>query len=614
MSAADYAEEEAQGRDYDARLMRRFLGFVKPHSELALGAVMLLALRVAADLAGPVILLKAVDGPLRAGDLGGLLVHSAFFLAAILLTGLAEYGYSMCMNTAGQRIILDLRTALFAHLQRLPVAFYDRNRVGRLVVRTTNDVENLNELFTSGLVEVAADVLLLLGAVTMMFWTNAELAAVTMAITPLVLLALWAFRRTARERYREMRRRIARLNGYLNESVHGMRTIQTFGREEACLAKFRTLNAEHRDSAVGALLSYAIFYPVVEALSWIAVAVLVGYGGLSILEGTLTFGAFLAFWSFTAKFFGPVRELAEKYNILQAAMASAERVFGILDTPLQRDDAAAARPAPPLRGEVAFENVSFSYDGKTPVLRDVSFRAAPGTTLAIVGLTGAGKTTIISLLQRYYDPTSGAVKIDGRDVRDYALGSLRRQMGLVLQDVFLFAGTVEENLRLGESGLSRERLEAAAKAVHADAFIRRLPEGYATKLEERGATLSTGERQLLSFARALAFDPRVLILDEATSSVDGATERLIQDALRALLAGRTSIVIAHRLSTIQRADRILVLHHGQVAEEGTHAELLARGGLYAKLHRLQFRDPRTEAPKPAEEPPPTEIAPSGGLA
>jgi ATP-binding cassette, subfamily B, multidrug efflux pump len=613
MSAADLAEEEAQGRDYDARLMRRFLGHVRPHRRLAAGAVALLILRVAADLAGPVILLKAVDGPLRAGDVPGLLLYSAAFLGAILATGVAEYAYSICMNTAGQRIILDLRMRLFSHLQRLPVAFFDRNRVGRLVVRTTNDVENLNELFTSGLVEVAADVLLLLGAVAMMFWTNARLALVTMAITPLVLVALVAFRRTARERYRDMRRRIARLNGYLNESIHGMRTIQIFGREQACLDKFRTLNAEHRDSAVAALLSYAIFYPAVEALSWISVAVLVGYGGLSILEGTLTFGAFLAFYSFAWKFFGPVRELAEKYNILQAAMASAERVFGILDTPLQQDDRPGSLPAPVLRGEVAFESVSFSYDGKTPVLRDVSFRAEPGKTLAVVGLTGAGKTTIISLLQRYYDATSGSVKVDGRDVRDYALGSLRRQMGLVLQDVFLFAGTVEENLRLGEASLTRERLEAAARAVHADAFIRRLPEGYGTRLEERGATLSTGERQLLSFARALAFDPRILILDEATSSVDGATERLIQDALRTLMAGRTSIVIAHRLSTIQRADRILVLHHGQVAEEGTHAELLARGGLYAKLHRLQFRDPRAEAPRREPEPD-AEIAPEGGIA
>ena len=613
MSAADYVEEDAQGRDYDTRLMRRFLGFVRPHAALALGALGLLLVRVGADLSGAKILEKAVDGPLAAGDLRGLLIYSSIFLGAILLTGLAEYAYTVCMNTAGQRIILDIRTRLFAHLQRLPVAFYDRNRVGRLVVRTTNDVENLNELFTAGLVEVAADVLLLLGAVGMMFAMNAKLAAVTLSITPLVFAALWAFRRTARERYRDMRRRIARLNGYLNESVQGMRTIQTFGREAACLEKFRVLNAEHRDSAVSALVSYAIFYPVVEALSWMAVAVLVGYGGLLILEGGVSFGDFIAFWALTAKFFGPVRELAEKYNILQAAMASAERVFGILDTPPQELDRPGALPAPEIRGEVAFENVSFSYDGTTPVLRDVSFRVPAGSTLAVVGLTGAGKSTLISLLQRFYDPTSGAVKVDGRDAREYALGSLRRRMGLVLQDVFLFAGSVEDNLRLGEAAISRERLEAAAKAVHADAFIRRLPRGYETRLEERGATLSAGERQLLSFARALAFDPRILILDEATSSVDGATERLIQDALRALLAGRTSIVIAHRLSTIQRADRILVLHHGRVAEEGTHAELLARGELYAKLHRLQFRDPRRE-PKPAEEPPPPEVAPRGGFA
>ncbi|HYF01682.1 MAG TPA: ABC transporter ATP-binding protein [Planctomycetota bacterium] len=598
----DWAEEEIQGRAYDGRLMRRFLAFIGPHRGLVGLTFLFLAGRVACELAGPFLLMKAVDGPIARGDLHGLGVYAVLFLGTILGTGAAEYGYTMTMNLVGQRVLYDLRLRLFSHLQRLSASFFDRTPVGRLVVRVTNDVENLNEMFTSGLVEFAADILLIAGTLAMMFWTNWKLALVTMAVAPVAFAAVALFRRHAREKYRDMRLKIARLNSCLNESVHGMRTIQTFGREGAALARFRQLNAEHRDSAVAALFAYSLFYPAVEALSSLALAGLVGYGGLRILEGSLTFGAFTAFWYYAYKFFMPVRELAEKYNILQAAMASSERVFGILDTPLQVQDRPDAVPAPPLRGEVAFENVSFSYDGKTPVLRDVSFRVEPGRTVAVVGATGAGKSTLINLLQRFYDPTSGRVAVDGRDVREFTIAGLRRQMGLVLQDVFFFAGTVEENLRLGEA-IPRERLEAAARAVHADRLLARLPKGWETDVHERGASLSTGERQILSFARALAFDPRILILDEATSSVDAETERLIQDALAKLLKGRTSIVIAHRLSTVQRADRILVLHKGRVREEGTHAELLRLDGLYAKLHRLQFKpEPaRPPAPRPSDD-------------
>jgi ATP-binding cassette subfamily B protein len=581
-------EEEALGKAYDGRLLRRFLGYVRPYRLTVALAFLLMSVRIAADLAGPLIFLKAVDGPLATGDYQGLTRHALLFGLSVLATGLFEFLYSWVTNSVGQKIILDLRLSIFAHLQRLSLAFFDRNPVGRLVVRITNDVENLNELFTSGLVELAADLLMLGGVVTMMFVTNWKLALVTLVVMPPVLLVTCAFRSVARKRYRDMRLKIARLNSCLNESVNGMRTIQTFGREQFCLDRFRRHNSAYRDSATDAIFAYSIFYPGIEVLFSLGVALLVWFGGTGILDGTITFGAFMAFWYYVHKFFMPVREIAEKYNILQAAMASSERVFKLLDTPPDVADLPAAVPAPAFRGEVAFENVSFSYDGKTPVLEDLSFRIEPGKSLAIVGLTGAGKTTIINLLLRFYDPVRGAVKIDGRDIREIEMRSFRRQLGLVLQEVFLFSGTVEENIRLGSREISRERVEESARAVNADAFIRHMPKGYANDVLERGAALSSGERQLLSFARALAFDPRILILDEATSSVDGETERLIQDGLLRLMKGRTSLIIAHRLSTIQHADRILVLHRGRVREEGTHAELLRQAGLYRKLHRLQM--------------------------
>ncbi len=582
-------EDEAEGRSYDTRLMRRFTRYLRPYRGAVAAMCVILLARVGADLAGPLILRGAVDGPVARGDIRGLTLMAALFTAFVAATATFEYFYTWIMNVVGQRVIFDLRLHLFGHLQRLPVSFFDRTSVGRLVVRITGDTENLSELFTSGLVELAADVILLAGAVVLMFVIHWKLALVTMMVSPAVLLASLYFRRTARERYREMRRRIGKLNAYLNESVGGMRTIQVFGREGTCLDRFRDLNAEYRDSAIGSIFAYSIFYPAIELLSSAAVALLVAYGGLSILGGSLSFGSFLAFWYCAHKFFQPVREIAEKYNILQAAMASAERIFRILDTPPAFGERPAAEPLPPLRGGVAFENVSFSYDGKTPVLENVSFRVEPGRSLAIVGLTGAGKTTIMNLLFRFYEPAAGRILIDGRDLRDYDVRAIRRRMGLVLQDVFLFGGTVEDNIRLGERSIPRERVEEAARAVHADGFIRRLPGGYATDVMERGAVLSMGERQLLSLARALASDPAVLVLDEATSNVDNETERLIQEGILRLMSGRTSIVVAHRLSTIRHADRILVLHRGGVREEGAHEELLRRDGLYGKLHRLQFR-------------------------
>ncbi len=599
----EYAEEEALGKAYDARLMRRFVGYLRPFRGAVAATFVLLAVKIAADLAGPLILRAAVDGPVARKDFPDLLSFAGLFVAAAAAVSLFEYLYVRVMNGVGQRILFDLRMKVFAHLQRLPVSFFDRNPVGRLVVRVTNDVETLHELFTSGLVEFTADLLMIAGVIAMMFVLEWRLALATMAVTPLILAVTLAFRRMARERYREMRRRIGRLNSALNESLNGMRTIQVFGREKACLERFRRINGDFCDSAISTVLVYSVFYPAVEVLSALASAVLLWIGGTKILEGSLTFGSFIAFWYCAQKLFQPVRELAEKYNVVQAAMASAERLFKILDTPPEMACRPGAAPAPVLRGEVEFRGVNFSYDGRTPVLENVSFRVEPGRSLAIVGLTGAGKTTILNLLLRFYDPSSGAVLVDGRDLRDLEARSVRRQMGLVLQDVFLFAGSVEENIRLGEASISRGRVEEAARAANADAFVRRLPRGYETDVMERGAILSAGERQLLSFARALAFDPRILILDEATSSVDGESERLIQEGLLRLLKGRTSIVIAHRLSTVRHADRIIVLHRGRIREEGTHAELMRRDGFYRRLYRLQFEPPAARRAGPAEAPP-----------
>jgi ATP-binding cassette subfamily B multidrug efflux pump len=448
-------------------------------------------------------------------------------------------------------------------------------------------VENLNELFTSGLVAAIADILLILGVLAMMFAISWKLALITLAPAPLTVLAVLIFRSVARRQYRDLRVKIARLNAFLNESVNGMRTIQMFTRELACFGRFRGLSDDYRAASNKSVLTYSVFFPSVDFLSAVSGAILLGYGGLSIMDGTLSFGSFLAFWYLAQKFFFPVRDLSEKYNILQAAMASSERLFQLLDTPSERVPAGPA-PAAVRAGALEFDHVHFSYDGVTPVLQDLSFSVRPGERVALVGVTGAGKTTITSLLLRLYEATSGRVLVDGIDVRDWDPVALRRRFGLVLQDVFLFAGSVEDNIRLGDAGISRERVEAAARAAGADRFITGLPGGFAADVRERGSALSSGQRQLLSVARALARDHGILILDEATSSVDTESERRFQEALELLLKERTALVIAHRLSTIRKVDRIMVLHHGRVVEAGPHDELIRKGGVYAKLYRLQF--------------------------
>jgi ATP-binding cassette subfamily B protein len=582
-----WAEEEIQGRGYDARLMRRFLGFVRPHLPLVAVSLALVFLRIACDLATAPILKATVDGPIVQGRFDELLHWCALFAAAVVGMAIFEYAELYVTNLVGQRLIFDIRMRVFSHLQRLPLSFYDRNPVGRLMIRVTNDVENLNELFTSGLVAFLADVFLIAGVLAMMFALSWKLALITLAPAPLTVGAVLIFRVVARAQYRDLRIRIARLNAFLNESVNGMRTIQMFTREAFSFGRFRKLGDEYRTASNRSVVTYSVFFPTVDFLSAVSGALLLAYGGLSIMDGTLSFGTFLAFWYLAQKFFHPVRDLSEKYNILQAAMASSERIFGLLDTPTEPKPA-TSDSRPESTGEIVFDKVGFSYDGVTPVLQDLSFTVGRGERVALVGVTGAGKTTVTSLLLRLYDVTSGRILVDGVDIRTRDPVELRRRFGLVLQDVFLFAGTVEENIRLGDRTIPRSRVEEAATAAGADRFLRRLPKGLDTDVRERGTALSAGERQLLSFARALAVDPGILILDEATSNVDTESEHLIQRSLEKLLEGRTSLIIAHRLSTIRHVDRILVLHHGRVVEEGAHEELLRRKGVYGKLYRLQF--------------------------
>jgi ATP-binding cassette subfamily B protein len=507
----------------------------------------------------------------------------------LILTFGVLYLQGYLMQLMGQYVLYDLRSEVFGRLQRLPVAYFDRNPIGRLVTRVTNDVDALNELFTAGLVAIFGDLALLLGIVTVLFWLSWKLALVTFAILPLLLWLTSWFRIRARQSYREVRVKLARINAFLQEHITGMSLVQLFAREDEVAEEFSLVNADHRDANVRAIFYYAVYFPAVELITALGLGLILWYGGASVITGAVSIGSLVAFLQYSQRFYQPLSDLSEKYNILQSAMASSERIFRLLDR-----EAEIESPGVPerveARGRLEFDQVSFRYEEDKPVLRNISFSVEPGETVAVVGHTGAGKTTLANLLLRFYDVNEGAVRVDGVDVRRWDLLELRRSIGLVLQDVFLFSGTVEQNIRLGEESLDRERLRWAAREVNALEFIERMPGGFEAEVRERGAGLSVGQKQLIAFARALAFDPRILILDEATSSVDTETEQLIQGALEKLLAGRTSVVVAHRLSTIQKADRILVMHKGELREAGTHQELLAQRGIYYRLYLLQYRD------------------------
>ncbi len=588
MAESDYHEEEALGKAYDARLMRRLLGYLAAYRGQVGIATGFVILQSALEIAGPWLMKIAIDGDIKLGNLPGLLQVALTYLCVLAAGLVVGYFQLSIMQNVGQSIMYDLRLALFTKLQRMSLPFFDRNPVGRLMTRVTSDVDVLNELFSSGVVTIVGDIVTLLGIMIAIVLMNAELSVVAFSVLPLIFIVTLLFRARVRTTYRDVRTALARMNSNLQENLTGMTTAHVMNREARQFEGFRRTNAGHRDANVRSIFYYAVFFPTVEFIGALATALIVWYGGRQVMSDRLTLGALVAFLLYTQRFFRPISDMTEKYNILQSAMASSERIFKLLDDKIEVAPPAVPYVASAVRGEIVFDHVHFAYQSGEEVLKDVSFRVAPGEKVAIVGATGAGKTTIISLLTRFYDVTQGAILVDGIDVRQWDEANLRRSIGVVLQDVFLFSGTVEQNLRLGDP-IPRERLEAAAREVHADAFIARLPGGMDAEVKERGATFSTGEKQLLAFARALAFDPRILVLDEATSSVDTNTELLIQDALHRLMSGRTSVVIAHRLSTIQDVDKIVVLHKGQIREQGSHQELLAAKGIYSRLYQLQYQ-------------------------
>jgi ATP-binding cassette subfamily B multidrug efflux pump len=574
---------------HDFGLLARLLGYLRPHAVAVFVSFLLIVAQAAIDLVGPYLTKIAIDRHIARGDAAGLTRVALLFLLTLVAAFVVRFLQTYIMQLTGQRIMQDMRREIFRHLQRLHVAYFDKNPVGRLMTRVTTDVDAVNELFTSGVVTVFGDLFTLLGIMAVMLALDWRLALVTFAVIPLFFLLTDWFRRGARESFRETRKWVARINAFLQENLSGMAVVQLYRREAKNREAFAGINRKHKDANMQAIFYYAVFYPVIELLAALATALILIYGGAQVVAGGLTLGALVAFIQYSERFWRPISDLSEKFNVLQAAMAASERIFGLLDTkPLVLSPKDAVRPAA-VEGRVGFEGVSFAYGDGPPVLSEIDFTVEPGQSVALVGATGAGKTSIISLLMRFYDVGRGRVTVDGRDVREWDVERLRSSMALVLQDVHLFSGTIASNIRLG-SEIPIERVRAAAEAVSAHRFIERLPRGYDTEVTERGSTLSVGQKQLLSFARALAHDPRVLILDEATSSVDTETEQLIQEALRVLMRGRTSIVIAHRLSTVQNVDLILVLHKGRIRERGTHQELLARRGMYFKLYELQYKD------------------------
>jgi len=581
--------EEALGRSYDPELMRRMLAYLRPRRGLVAVAVALLIVNALLALVGPVLTRQALDVAVPHRDIGLLGTLTAAYVAALLLEFATEYAQGLLTTYIGQGVMRDLRLELFERLQRLSIPYFDRHPVGRLMTRVTSDVETLNELFSSGVVAIFGDLFTLLAIMALMLWSDWRLALVAFAVIPLVWLTAYLFRRQVREAFRDIRVRLARLNSFLQEHLSGMRVVQLFGRERAAAEEFSAINRGHLDAHLRSITIYAVFFPVIEVLASVAVALILWYGGVRYASQALTVGTLAAFIQLTRRFFQPLQDLSEKFNILQSAMASSERIFGLLDAPVTVPEPVAPAALPrPVRGEVRFEGVWFRYRPESAwVLRDVSFTASPGQTVALVGQTGAGKTTVISLLLRFYDPERGRITLDGVDIRDLPTAELRRYIGFVQQDLFLFTGDILRNLRL-DAPVPESAAHGAAERVGADRFITRLPAGYGHVLGERGKSLSVGERQLLSFARALTLDPAILVLDEATSSVDTEAEAQIQQAIAELMTGRTSIVVAHRLSTILHADEILVFHHGEIRERGSHRALLAARGLYERLYRLQL--------------------------
>ena len=580
--------EEVLSKAYDLRLIRRLWHFIIPYKRLFYLSLLLLPLQQAFGLAQPYLMKIGIDQYIASKDLWGLQSVMLLFLGALIgetIAVFAQYYFSMLV---AQRCLADLRVAIFSHVQRLPTSYFDRNPVGRLVTRMTTDVDVLQEMFASGVITLASDFVMVLWIVGIMFYLHVELALVSLALIPPMALLINFFRVKARRTYRQIRERIARINAYLGEAISGMAVIQLFAREEKTYREFEALNADHRDAYHLSNMYEAGLYSMVEAAGSVSIGLLLWYGGGEALHGVIGIGTLVAFKEYLHRFFVPLRDFSQKYTVMQSAMASAERIFHLLDTPVDITSLRHARVPKPFRGEVVFDNVWFHYKSGDPVLKGVSFRIEPGEKVAVVGATGSGKTTTIKLLNRLYDIQKGSIKVSGLDVREWDLRALRRHIGVVLQDVFLFSGDVRANLALGDPSIPLERIERAARVANAESFIRRLPEGYDARVRERGSNFSGGQRQLLSLARVLVYQPEILVMDEATSSIDTETEALIQDAMEKVMRDRTCLLIAHRLSTIRNADRIIVLHHGEVREVGSHAELMEKQGIYYRLYQLQY--------------------------
>jgi len=586
------ADDEIVGKAYDGRLVRRLAVFVAPYWRRLSVAVALLVGAALTELAPPLLVQQAIDGPITAGRLDGLWAIFGLYAAALAANFALRYSHNYIINAVGQQVMQDMRLTIFRHIQRMSLSFFDRNPVGRLLTRITNDVDALNEFLTQGLVMLLADLVTLAGIIAVMFLLNWRLALISVAVLPVLVLVVAIYQRFMRSTYRLVRQRLAMINAYLNEQIGGVLVTQLFGREGVSRARFADLSEQYLKANMRSVLIFALFMPSVQIMAAVATAALLYGGGQGVLAGWASLGTLAAFVQYTTRAFEPIRNLAERYTVLQAAMASAERIFGVLDT--QEDVRDPDRPATlptPVRGEIALQDVVFGYNPNEPVLKGISLRIPAGQSVAIVGATGAGKSSLVGLLARFYDIQGGSITLDGVDIRALPQRVLRAHIAAVPQDPVCFSGTIASNIRLHSDAISDERMRWAAELVNAAAFIERLPGGYDYEVRERGSNLSIGQRQLLAFARALAFNPEVLlILDEATSSVDTATEALIQDALTRIMRGRTSIVIAHRLSTVRHVDRIVVLHQGQVVEEGSHEELLERGGYYHRLYHLQFAE------------------------
>jgi len=585
-----FSEDEVLGKAYDAKLMKRLLGFIEPYKKYVIFAIILNVFVAILSAVGPMLTKIAVDDYIKKSDYDGLLLISLILLGSLILQATIQYFLTYFTQFIGQKTLFDIRTKIFNHIQTLSLKFFDRTPIGRLVTRATNDVEALGELFSSGIVMVFYDIFIIIGILLFMFFMDVSLSLVTLTVLPILIYGTFLFRKKARESYRDVRLYLARLNSYMQEHVTGMSVVQIFNKQKDEFKKFSSINVDYKRTNIKSIFYYAVFYPGVELLSAIAVGLIIWYGGGEVVQGYLTIGVLFAFIQYTEMFFRPIRDLSEKYNIMQTAMASSERIFKLLD-----NQTVIKNPEQPVslgnvQGSIEFKDVWFAYNDEDYVLKNISFKINPGETVAIVGHTGAGKTSIINTFTRFYDINKGNILLDGIEIEKIDKKELRKYISMVLQDVFLFSGTIKSNINLNDESISDEQVIEAARIVGADKFIENLHKKYDEEVKERGATLSVGQKQLISFARALAYNPKILILDEATSSIDTESEHLIKKAIEKLLVGRTAIVIAHRLSTIQNANKIIVLHKGEIRETGNHQQLLAKKGIYYKLYQLQYKD------------------------